>query len=205
VCSSDLNSLIEAFDKSQVGKYTGNSIMVVNSGNVDTFLENNGDLGFGYSVTGEAMRDIANDILSVMDSLVKSGQVTVKITREGVSVDINAGVLFKTGDAVIENEYKDTMIAVARKLKKISNLINIEGHTDDYPINTPLYPSNWELSSARASSVVRLFIEQGVSPSRLKVVGFADQKPLESNLSEKGRSRNRRVSVIIESGTDGEL
>ncbi len=193
------NSMVEAFNKNQAGMYTGDTVVEINSGNYGDYSQAEGPAE-GYSVFDEKMRKIANDILDVMDSLVKEGQVRVKISQKGVTVDINAGVLFATGEAALGEKPRAILTDVARKLKKIPNKVVIEGHTDDNPISTPLYPSNWELSSARASSVVRLFIESGVEPSRLTVTGYADQKPVESNHTEEGRSRNRRVSVIIDSG-----
>lgn len=195
------NSMVEAFDKNQVGKYTGDTIMEINSDNYESFKQDS-ESASGYSVLDEKMRGIANDILKAMDSLVKADQVRVKINSRGVTVDINAGVLFETGEAKLGRQSAEILAAVANKLKKVSNQIAIEGHTDDTPISTPVYPSNWELSSARASSVVRLFIENDVEPTRLTVVGYADQKPVETNLTEKGRARNRRVSVIVESGVN---
>ena len=75
--------------------------------------------------------------------------------------------------------------------------IEVEGHTDDIPIFTPQFPSNWELSAARASSVVRLFIEQGIVAERLRAVGLASYHPISSNETAEGRVRNRRVTVII--------
>ncbi len=198
------NSMVEAFNKNQAGMYTGDTIMEFNSGNYETFRKD-GATTEGYTVFDERMREIANDILSVMDNLVKEGQVRVKISRKGVTVDINAGVLFNAGEAALGEKPAAIMQSVAEKLKKKPNKIVIEGHTDDTPISTSVYPSNWELSSARASSVVRLFIDSGVEPSRLTVVGYADQKPVESNHLEEGRARNRRVSVIVDSGvTEGE-
>ena len=154
----------------------------------------------GYTVQDETMREIANDILSVMGSLVKQGQVRVSVSSRGVRVDINAGVLFEPGQASLEKKSMEVMKAVARKLEHTPNKIVIEGHTDSIPISTPAYPSNWELSSARASSVVRLFIDNGVNSSRMTVMGFADQKPVETNETEAGRARNRRVTVTVESG-----
>jgi len=75
--------------------------------------------------------------------------------------------------------------------------IEVEGHTDDIPIFTPQFPSNWELSAARASSVVRLFIDQGVTAERLRAVGLASYRPISSNETPEGRARNRRVTITI--------
>ncbi len=77
------------------------------------------------------------------------------------------------------------------------NRIQVEGHTDDIPISTAFYPSNWELSSARASSVVRLFSENGVAPERLVAIGYADNRPVVPNTDAASRARNRRVTVLI--------
>jgi chemotaxis protein MotB len=79
--------------------------------------------------------------------------------------------------------------------------VTVEGHTDNTPINTPQFPSNWELSGMRASSVVRLFVENGVDPRRLTATGYADQRPVDDNATVEGRSRNRRVAITIESRT----
>jgi chemotaxis protein MotB len=75
----------------------------------------------------------------------------------------------------------------------------VEGHTDNTPIATYRFPSNWELSAARASSVVRLFAEAGVAPARLTAAGYGEQRPVADNLSESGRARNRRVTILMES------
>ena len=86
---------------------------------------------------------------------------------------------------------------MAKLLAPTPQQIRVEGHTDHLPIASATFPSNWELSSARASSVVRLFIATGIAPARLAAVGYADHKPVESNDTPEGRSRNRRVTLMI--------
>ena len=86
---------------------------------------------------------------------------------------------------------------VGRQLAQVDNLILVEGHTDPLPINSFQFPSNWELSAARASSVVRLFVDVGVRAERMMAVARADTKPIAENLTEDGRSRNRRVTIDI--------
>jgi chemotaxis protein MotB len=90
-----------------------------------------------------------------------------------------------------------TLSALAKVLEAGTQGIEVEGHTDDIPIFTPQFPSNWELSAARASSVVRLFIDQGVAAERLRAVGLSSFHPIGSNETAEGRIRNRRVTVII--------
>lgn len=146
----------------------------------------------------EKMKGIATDLLKVMEPLMKEGQVRVTQSPLGISIEINASVLFAPGQALLQNPSIEVLTAVAQVAAGVPNAIHIEGHTDNIPISTPAYPSNWELSTARASSVVRLFIENGVSPARLMAIGFADQRPVEPNDSNAGRGRNRRVTIMIE-------
>ncbi|MBI1175086.1 MAG: flagellar motor protein MotD [Sideroxydans sp.] len=145
----------------------------------------------------EFLQNIASSLTHVMKPLVKSGQVSVTQTNRGVVLDINANALFSQGDAVLQAGAVKTLAEVAQVLRGGELAIEVEGHTDDIPIKTPQYPSNWELSSARASSVVRLFIEHGVQSSRLSAVGVADNQPVVPNNTPENRARNRRVSVTI--------
>lgn len=144
------------------------------------------------------MRNMADEIRRVLDPLAQGGQVRVSEGAHGISVEINASVLFAPGEASI-GAAADALRAVAKVLAPADFPITIEGHTDNLPIATARFPSNWELSSARASSVVRLFIEAGVPAARLKAAGYADQRPVADNAREEGRARNRRVTILIES------
>lgn len=145
----------------------------------------------------ENMRQVAQDILRVMAPLVREGQVRVTQSLRGVTVEINAAVLFSPGQATLQEESARALTAVAQVLAGIPNRIQVEGHTDDSPIATPLYPSNWELSAARASSVVRLFAAHGVATDRMVAVGYADNRPLVPNTDAASRARNRRVTMLI--------
>lgn len=152
----------------------------------------------------ERMRGIASSIMSTMSSLIKDGQVRVTQTTRGIAVEINASLLFSSGQADLTPESIKVLMAVARTLKDDDHNIQIEGHTDNAPINTPNFPTNWELSTARASSVVRLFAENGIAPERLVAAGYGEYKPVEPNTSAEGRSRNRRVIVTLLS-SDAEM
>jgi chemotaxis protein MotB len=112
-------------------------------------------------------------------------------------VDINASVLFDPGDATLAPESNAALRALGVILRDDNHAIQVEGHTDPVPIRNALFPSNWELSAVRASSVVRLFIESGVAPSRLTVVGFGSNVSVAPNDTPEGRARNRRVAVTI--------
>ncbi|MEW5771351.1 MAG: flagellar motor protein MotD [Pseudomonadota bacterium] len=151
----------------------------------------------------ERMKKVAKNVLDVMQPLIKSGQVRVTQSPKGVTVEINASTLFNSGDAVLQPKSADALAAVAQVLVTTDNPIQVEGHTDNIPISNPAYPSNWELSSARAGSVVRLFTEMGVPASRMVAIGYADNRPLDTNATPEGRMRNRRVNVLILNEVEG--
>lgn len=145
----------------------------------------------------EFIKKVTGDLNRVMGALVKNQQVSVSQTSRGVELEINASVLFETGQAEIQSAAVGVLAEVAKLLSADDHNIEVNGHTDDIPIHTPQFPSNWELSSARASSVVRLFIEQGVSSRRLSVVGLADNFPLAPNTTPEARAKNRRIAITI--------
>ena len=147
----------------------------------------------------ENMKGMAKDILRVMAPLAKEGKVKVTQSSRGVTIEINASVLFRPGLAVLEGESVNVLSAVAQVVSSVPNAIQVEGYTDDTPINSAAFPSNWELSTARASSVVRLFAQNGVAPSRLVAVGYAENRPIQPNANPESRARNRRVTVQISS------
>lgn len=147
----------------------------------------------------DRMRNMAKDIASALGPLVQSGQVRITEGALGITVEINASLLFAPGDARLSVEATRALSAVALVLTPTDFPIIVEGHTDNTPINTPQFPSNWELSGVRASSVVRLFIDKGVDAHRFTVTGYADQRPIADNALIEGRVRNRRVAITIES------
>lgn len=149
----------------------------------------------------ERRRALAEDIKKALAPLARSGQVKVTEGARGISVEINSNVLFAQGDAALAGAASDALRAVAGVVAEATFPVVVEGHTDNTPINTYRFPSNWELSAARASSVVRLFADAGVSPARLSASGYGDQRPLADNQSEEGRARNRRVTILMESMT----
>ena len=145
----------------------------------------------------EFLQVVAKNLNRVMAPLVNSNQVNITTTKRGIELEINASALFKEGEAGLQDGASKILAEVAQVLVQSDQPIEVEGHTDSTPINTPQFPSNWELSSARASSVVHLFIQHGVAATRLTAVGSADNLPVASNDTPEGRARNRRVTVTI--------
>lgn len=147
----------------------------------------------------QKVRRMADEIRRVLKPLSDGGQVLVTEGANGIKVEINAEVLFAPGEALLGAQAVSALSAVAQVLAPAEFPIIIEGHTDNVPINTYRFPSNWELSAVRASSVVRLFVDAGVAPSRLTAAGYGDQRPVADNDTPENRSRNRRVTLLIES------
>jgi chemotaxis protein MotB len=143
------------------------------------------------------MTNIANHLEHRLSSLVNQGKVRVTQSNWGITVEINASILFAPADATLNPNSIETLQSIAEVLKDQSQLIHVEGHTDDKAINTQQFPSNWELSAARAGSVIRLFINTGIEANRLVAIGYADNKPLAANDTPEGRLRNRRVQLMI--------
>jgi len=141
--------------------------------------------------------DLASKIKDALAPLVKTGQVRLTQLPRGIAVEISASVLFAPGQANLHPDSIAALTAVADVLNGTPDPVQVEGHTDNVPIASAQFPSNWELASARAASVVRLFVATGVTPARLSATGYADNRPVESNDTVEGRARNRRVTLMI--------
>lgn len=143
------------------------------------------------------MKQIAETVSKSVQPLIDKGLIKVTQNKLWVEIEMNTNILFSSADSELEDEAYPALEALAKVLKTLPNAIDVEGHTDNLPINTDKFPSNWELSSARAASVVHLFTKYGVSPKRLSSIGYAEHRPIASNDTEDGRLRNRRVKVVI--------
>lgn len=147
---------------------------------------------------------VAEQVTSAMGALVAAGEVHVRRYQNWVAVDISTDILFGSGVARLSGPAIPVLQRLADALKPFPNAIRVEGHTDDRPIQTSAFPSNWELSAARAASVVHLFMDRGIAAQRLAVMGFGQYRPATSNVNVTGRNANRRVAVVILGGEGGE-
>lgn len=147
----------------------------------------------------QKMKNIAGDIMQALQPLVAQGKVRLLETSRGVTIEINDSILFPPGQSRLQTASISAMLAIAQVLATSDFPITIEGHTDNVPISTPQFPSNWELSAMRATTVLRLFNDGGVGAERLTAIGYGETRPLETNTTVEGRARNRRVSILIDS------
>lgn len=124
--------------------------------------------------------------------------VSTEVSERGLVIHIMESALFKVGSADLTDRAIETLGIVAEHLKPLPNHIRIEGHTDNRPIKTAKYPSNWELSSARATEVVRFFIDNyEVRPDEISALGYGEFRPLASNNTDDNRAKNRRVDIVV--------
>ena len=160
-----------------------------------------------------ALIRMKRQVQDTMQELIKNKQVKVHredrvrlvdlpslgVRRENMwlEIEINADILFPSGAGEFAPAAEPVLDKLAEVLKPFPNPIRVEGHTDDRPIRTAAFPSNWELSAARAASVVHQFMRQGVDPLRLEIVGFGEFHPRQSNDTNDGRNANRRVVVLV--------
>ncbi|WP_108446259.1 OmpA/MotB family protein [Halomonas denitrificans] len=125
--------------------------------------------------------------------------VSVAEGKGGITLRIDNNLLFASGQARLTPRGERVLQGMVETLQTFDGRISVEGHTDNVPIATRRFPSNWELSTGRAISVLRHLVKSGLSESRLRAIGYADTQPLESNDSREGRAANRRVELLLTS------
>ncbi|MEJ2456107.1 MAG: flagellar motor protein MotD [Candidatus Thiodiazotropha sp.] len=146
---------------------------------------------------GQRMSFLAATIEDMLSAYVEADLVEVSFSPDRVKVDMKDKMLFASGSAHLSNTAVTALRDIGRILKTVPNSIQVEGNTDDRPIHTEEFPSNWELSAARAASVVHLLTRFGVDPARLSAIGYGEHRPIAGNDSEEGRAKNRRVTLVI--------
>lgn len=155
----------------------------------------------GYRDGGkQALARIAREVERAMQGLIAENLIAVRRKATFLEIEIKTDILFPSGVAAITPAAKPVIAALGNILKPFDNPLRVEGHTDDVPIATASYPSNWELSSARAASVVHVLLAAGVAPRRLAVSGFGEYQPIAANTTVEGRNANRRVVLVVLAG-----
>ncbi|MDX2462962.1 MAG: flagellar motor protein MotD [Porticoccus sp.] len=151
----------------------------------------------------EEINNIGDNVEEKMDDLIDDDIINIKRNKFWLEVEIKSSLLFSSGSS----ELIPDSVPVLKKLSDIfadlPNRINVEGFTDNEPIKTLIFPSNWELSAARAAAVVRLFESNGVLSSRMAAIGYGEYQPISDNESEEGRAKNRRVVLVVMASLEG--
>ncbi len=126
--------------------------------------------------------------------------IKVKVTEKGIAIKVSDPILFELGKADVKPHFAGILIEIVRIINKIpDNEIRVEGHTDDSPIHTREFPSNWELSTARAVNVIKfLHTKGGIHPSKLSAVGYGEYRPIAPNTTAENKQKNRRIEMYVE-------
>src|SRR5882672_10968431 len=153
--------------------------------------------GLAHEDLPGALIRMERQVQNAMQALIDAKLVTVRRENMWLEIEINTDILFPSGSGGFAAQAEPVLDKLAEVLKPFPNPIRVEGHTDDRPIRTASFPSNWELSAARAASVVHQFTRQGIDPLRLEIVGFGEFHPRQPNDTSDGRNANRRVVVLV--------
>ena len=155
------------------------------------------DLSSEGKAQADPLEEVIKRLRKALHGLIRADLVAVRRNRLWVEVEIKNNVLFHSGSAEVNERALEPLNTLATILQDIPNRIQVEGFTDNVPISTPVFPSNWELSAARAASVVHVLMKSGVRPERMAAVGYGEYRPIADNATEEGRNRNRRVVLVI--------
>ena len=145
----------------------------------------------------EKMTNMALNLSSALSPLIHEGKINVIQNNRGVRIDIHDSLLFAPGSAELSAAALTPLNGIAKVLLESPNAIEVEGHTDNTPIHNNTFFSNWELSAVRASSLVRMLNDAGIAENRLSATGYGAARPVSDNDTAIGKSKNRRVSIMI--------
>jgi chemotaxis protein MotB len=150
-----------------------------------------------YLNSRQNLQIILNEVSQIFSSQIKYKTIHITKNRLFLDIEIQSDILFSSGSVKPSARAKRAVKRLSTLLKKYNNKIQVEGFTDNVSIKSNAYPSNWELSAARAASIVRLFAENGILPRRLSAIGYGEYRPVAKNDTEMGRRKNRRVDIVI--------
>lgn len=142
--------------------------------------------------------DLQEELNKTISALGLSDKIAMKVTSDFAELEIQDKILFQSSEAGLLEEGKVLLEKISPLLDQSLGSIDIEGHTDNIPIDTINFPSNWELGAARATNVLHYLVTQEIEPSRLRAITSGETRPIASNTTEQGREKNRRVSIVIQ-------
>jgi chemotaxis protein MotB len=150
-----------------------------------------------YMQETQAMQQLLENLSEFLAENQLQDKVTVTLDERGLIIRFQDSILFTSGSADLLSQSYTVLDEVSAMLTGITNHVRVEGHSDNVPMNTLRFPSNWELSTGRATTVVRYLVDHGMSSDRLSALGYAEFRPVVSNDTAEGRAKNRRVDIVV--------
>ena len=189
-----LASLQSAFGVDQVPEAgTREGLEMLNRNTTTTDPKAVDELG---GMVQKEMEKIKSEVEEFVMKNKLGGKVQVEVGERGAVITISDVIIFPPGEADFTRQATPILEKITDLLRQFPYKVKVEGHTDNQPIHTEKYPSNWELSTARAAKLVRYFIDHGIDPTRLSAEGYAEYHPIADNTTPEGRARNRRVEIV---------
>lgn len=186
VLSSTLEQAFKPSMVSQTNRQSGGDALSQGHSSVAITLARGGNLGI-----------LEKNFRDEFEQLIDDDLMRISSNEMWLQIELRDNILFESASAEVSEQAKDIFTRVSSILADTDNPVQIEGFTDNVPISTERYPSNWELSSARASSIVKWMVANGVDPTRLAAVGYGEYQPIADNATADGRAQNRRVAIMI--------
>ena len=150
----------------------------------------------------DQLQEISDKIQTALGDLIQKELVTIKGNEEWLEITLQDSMLFGSGEAAVTESAYGLLAQIAAILREQDNPVRVEGYTDNVPIRTPRFASNWELSSARAAAVVKVLIGKGLNPEKLMAAGYGEYQAVAPNGTPAGRAKNRRVVLMVAKGGD---
>lgn len=147
--------------------------------------------------TSDELTQISDLVTEKFTQLINDQMIQVSSNELWLQIELKDSILFSSGSADTSEQAQKIFDEIAGILKNYSNPVQVEGFTDNIPIKSLKYPTNWELSTARASAIVKYLASKGVAPERLSAVGYGEYQPVAANDTEQGRAQNRRVAIMV--------
>lgn len=160
-------------------------------------VEKRRELSEGILKERKQLNQVSDQLEKALGYFIDDKLISVKRNDYWIELEMNSELLFLSGEATLSKKAQPVLKKIAAVINPLPNVINVEGHTDNNPIDTLKFPSNWDLSSARATSVVQEFVKEGINPSRLSAIGYGEFHPIGDNKLEEGRFKNRRVTLVL--------
>ena len=210
--TESIGRVFQANEEQPKNRGHGDDILPVNSSKTNKRLFGNGILedagpelvsgqvtlsNVSDAQVGTTLTSLEKELHTALYDLIESGYAQLQVDGDWLEIELNSGLLFPSGSSSATNAAKDILSVIYQVIADASNYIRVRGYTDNEPISTEIYSSNWELSVFRATAILRVLEDLNLNPARMAIEGYGQYYPNADNSTALGRSKNRRVVIAI--------